>query len=117
MPSHNPQNPLSNLYSMVQQQQFPSESTAALLNLLRLQPGRFSSQQSNQTPPLPESFLASLAEIAAANPGIGDGLSNSLSGYGLGAGGGAFDWPTGLGSGSSTQEPQPSTSSSPFPQS
>ena len=98
---------------MVQQQQsLPSESTATLLNILRsagLQPGRFNSQPSNQNPP--ESFLASLAELASTNPGIIDSLSNGLSGYGLGTGAGAFDWPTGLGSNSNAQEPQPSTSS------
>lgn len=118
MPSYNPQNSLSHIYSMVQQQQpLPSESTAALLSLLRsagLQSGRFNSQSQSQNPPLPEGFLASLAEFASANPGIGDSLGNGLSGYGLSTGGGAFDWPTGLGSSSNTQEPQPSTSSSHF---
>ena len=102
---------------MVQQQQsYSSESPAALLNLLRsggLQSGRFGSQQSNQN--LSEGFLASLAELASANPGINDGIGNGLSGYSLGGGAGAFDWPTGLGSSSNTQEPQSSTSPSPFP--
>ena len=102
---------------MVQQQQSLShESPAALLNLLRsggLQSGRFNSQQPNQN--LSDGFLASLAELASANPGIGDGIGNGLSGYGLGGGAGAFDWPTGLGSGSNVQELQPSTSPSPFP--
>ena len=99
---------------MVQQQSLPSESTSALLNLLRsagLQSGRFNSQPSNQNPSHPESFLASLAELASANPGILDGLGPSS--YGLGGSGGAFDWPTGLGSSSNTQETQPLTSSSP----
>ena len=104
---------------MVQQQSLSSESPAALLNhLLRsggLQSGRFNSQQSNQNPGLSEGFLASLAELASANPGISDGIGNGLSGYGLGGGGGAFDWPTGLGSSSNAQEPQPSTSSYSFP--
>ena len=118
IPSYNSQNSLSHLYHMVQQQQqpLPPESTAALLNLLRsagVQSGRFSSQTQNQNPPLSEGFLASLAELASANPGIADGLGNGLSGYGPGAGGGAFDWPTGLGSSSNALEPQPSTS--PFP--
>lgn len=115
MPSYNPQSSLAHLYNMVQQQSHPSDSPAALLNFLRtagLQSGRFNSQQSSQHPHLSESFLASLAELASANPGIGDGLGNGLGGYGLGGAGGAFDWPTGLGSGSNPQEPQPSTSSS-----
>lgn len=115
MPSYNPQSSLAHLYNMVQQQSLPPDSPAALLNFLRtagLQSGRFNSQQPSQNPHLPESFLASLAELASANPGIGDGLGNGLSGYGLGGAGGAFDWPTGLGSGSNPQEPQPSTSAS-----
>ena len=102
---------------MVQQQSLPSEPPTTLINLLRsggLQPGRFNSHQSQSTS-LSDSFLASLAELASVNPGISDGIANSLSSYGLGGGGGAFDWPTGLGSSSNAQEPQPSTSSSPFP--
>ena len=103
---------------MVQQQSLSSESRAALLNLIRsgsLQSGRFNSQQSNQSSGPSQGFLASLAELVSANPGISDGVGNGLSGYGLGGGGGAFDWPAGLGSSSNAQEPQPSTSSSSFP--
>ena len=103
---------LTQIYNMVQQQ---SESPAALLNLLRsggLQSSRFTSQQPSQNPS--EGFLASLAELASANPTIND-IGNGLSGYGLGGGAGAFDWPTGLGSSSNPQEQQPSTSPFPYP--
>lgn len=113
MPSYSSQSQLAHLYNMVQQQSLPSDSSAAILNLLRsagLQPGRFNSQQPNQNPVLSESFLASLTELASTNPGIGDSLGNGLSGYGLNGAGGAFDWPTGLGLSSNAQEPQPSTS-------
>ena len=118
MPSANSQYSLAHLYNMVQQQSIPPESPAALLNFLRsggLQSGRLNPQHPNQNSGPSEGFLASLAELASANPGISDGIGHGLGGYGLGGGGGgAFDWPTGLGSGSSAQEPQPSTSSSPF---
>ena len=113
MPTHNPQHSLAHLYNMVQQQSLPSDSSAALLNLLRsagLQTGRFNPQQSNQNPGLSESFLASLAELASNNPGVNDGVGNGLGAYGLSSGGGAFDWPTGLGPSSNAREPQPSTS-------
>lgn len=118
VPSTNPQYSIAQLYSMVQQQHQQSlsqDSHTALLNLLRSgalhSAGRFAPQQLNQNPGLSDSFLASLADLASINPGIGDGIGGGLNGYGLG-GGGAFDWPTGLGSSSSAQEPQPSTSSS-----
>jgi len=116
-PPPNPQYTLAHLYNMVQQQSHSSESPAALLNLLRSgasQSGRFNSGQSNQNTGLSESFLNSLAELASANPGISDGIGNSLGAYGLEGGAGAFDWPVGLGSSSNAQEPQPSTSSSLF---
>jgi len=109
LPSQTPHYSLAHLYNMVQQHSLPSDSHAALINLLRsgaLQSGRFNSQQPNQNPGHPDGFLASLAELASTNPGTNDGIG----GYGLGPGGSAFDWPTGLGSSSNAQEPQPSTS-------